>query len=87
MCSPSRFLQQLGSSSRESQSYLGKKVKIPMIITITSSCSTMQSIREPSKVVKEEHIGTTPQEGSVCVSYAQPHRMNKMLVALLIKAG
>lgn len=47
----------------------------------------MQSIQEPPKVIPEEHIGTAPQEGSVCVSYAQPHRMNKVLVALLIKAG
>lgn len=53
----------------------------------SSSRGPMQSIQEPSKVIQEEHIGTAPQEGSVCVSYAQPHRMNKMLVALLIKAG
>lgn len=53
----------------------------------SSSRGTMQSIQEPPKVIPEEHIGTAPQEGSVCVSYAQPHRMNKVLVALLIKAG
>lgn len=44
----------------------------------------MQSIREPSKVIQDEHTGTGSQ---VCVPCAQPHRMNKMLVALLIKAG
>lgn len=71
----------------ESWSYLGKKVKIQMTTIITSSRGTMQSVREPSKVIQEEHTGTAPQEGSVCVSYAQPHRMSKMLVALLIKAG
>lgn len=54
-----------------------------MTTIITSSRGTMQSIREPSKVIQEEHTGTAPQEGSVCVSYAQPHRMSKMLVALV----
>lgn len=53
----------------------------------SSSRGTTQSIQEPSKAIQEEHIGSAPHEGSVCVSYAQPHRMNKMLVALLIKAG
>lgn len=60
---------------------LGKNVKILMITIITSSCGTMWSIREPSKVIQEEHIRTAAQEGFVCVSHAQPHRMNKMSFA------